>query len=124
MNYDLKILLPENDTLTLDIPSGEEYTVKMFMPSVVGAFVFEHQEQFSKLMTGSADEQGMKFITQLLSLILKCQFSFMDESWIENNISFPRQLLIVRLFGNQLLEMVQSLGLAEPAQPIKEPEKE
>ena len=124
MNYDLKVLLPEDNTLSLDIPSGEEFTIKMFMPSVVGAFIFENQAVFSQLMSGGADAKGMGFVTRLLSMILSCQFEFMTEEWIVKNISFPRQILIIRLFGNQLLEMVQSLGLAEPAQPIKEPEKE
>ncbi len=122
MNYDLKVLLPEDNTLSLDIPSGEEFTIKMFMPSTVGAFIFANQEQFSKLMSGGADEKGMEFITRLISMIFACQFPFMTEEWIKQNISFPRQLIIIRLFGNKLIEMVQTLGQPETAQPIKEPE--
>lgn len=124
MNHDLKVLLPENDTLSLDTPGGEEYTIKMFMPSTVGAFIFANQEQFSKLMTGGADEKGMEFITRLISMIFMCQYPVMTEEWVKQNISFPRQLIIIRLFGNKLIEMVHSLGQPETVPPIKEPESE
>mgnify|MGYP000904887923 CR=1 FL=1 len=124
MNYDLKVLLPENNTLSLDVMSGEEFTIKMFMPSVVGAFIFENQAVFSQLMSGGADAKGMEFVTRLLSMILSCQFDFMTEEWIVKNISFPRQILIIRLFGDQLLRMVSEMGLSETAQPTKEPESE
>lgn len=123
MNYDLKQLLPQDDTISLETLAGENYTIRMFMPSVVGAFVFENQDKFSKLMSGGADSEGMDFMVKLVSLIFSQQYPVMTDDWIRQNISFAHLLLIVRLFGNQLLDGVQSLGLAETAGPIKEPEK-
>lgn len=124
MNYDLTVLLPEEDTLTLDDLSGDKHVIKIRIPSVVGAFIFQNQEKFSQLVSGAGtDEEGMKFITRLLSLILSAQHPFMTEEWVIANISFDRQLFIVRLFGNHLIRAVNSLGQGEAAQPVKEPEE-
>ena len=125
MNYDLTVLMPESDKITLDDESGVTHEIKVKLPGIIGAFIFENKDKFAELAGGSGtDAEGIVFMTRLLSLILSNQYSFMDEAWVAKNISFDRMLFMVRIFGDHLTRKMNNLGSAETVQPIKEPESE
>lgn len=129
MDTDLDVLLPEEDSVSFTARDGKKYKIDLFIPFAVGAFILENAEALIEVFPGKGklpklSQKTYNLFLKIFALVCKEQHEQMTEEWIRHNISLPRTIAIIVQMIKPIFSYINSLGILETVQPVKEPERE